>query len=125
MLKQSAELKCTTNKHNFKFWNENLTKMYDSYDLSLNQPFVPGKETRSNQKKSLLDLKPNTILTIGIDHKSNKILNKAGEPEAVKVPKNKMVRVRGGVRKDQGLPAPVALKNQEEELMYLVRKFDL
>ena len=98
-------------QHNFKFWNKNLTKMYDSYDLSLNQPFAPGKEARSNQKKSLLDLKPNTILTIGIDHKSNKILNKAGEPEAVKVPKNKMVRVRGGVRKDQGLPAPVALKN--------------
>ena len=36
MLKQSAEHKCNTNKYNFKFWNENLTKMYDSYDTSLN-----------------------------------------------------------------------------------------
>jgi hypothetical protein len=47
----------------------------------------------------LLDLKPNTILTIGIDHKSNKILN-AGEQEGTKVPKNKVVRVRRDQKKE-------------------------
>ena len=102
LVTQSALHKCNTNKNNFKFWNENLTKMYDSYDLSLHQPYVPGKDATSQQKKSLLDLKPNTILTIGIDHKSNKILN-AGEQEAAKVPKqhnNKIFRVRRDQRKD-------------------------
>ena len=117
-----TQQKLTQNKTNFKVWNDNLTKMYGQYDMTANQPFLPGKEPNQQQTKSLLDLKPGTILTVGIDHKQNKFIHPKGdEKDELKAKMDQILnKKKTNEKKTQKL-----MTTHEDELLFLVNSFDL